>query len=371
MVLNNIILCFVFFWCMFMTWVMHMWPIHMCDMTHKFVWHHPHVCVTWPIFSCDVTRSYVWHDCFICVLIRLTHVRFVDQNLFCNVICSGQTLWKLKAATETCRVFAIQACLPQIFFHSHYAVSCKSFGAPLALAQTMTLPTGQPRSDSLEIIVRVSFLRSCVLPSFVCPSFVRVSRSRKFLLSFVLDIIVCPSFLRSRGPRTSLTRRSRFMSHVWMRHVTHVSVSCHVYICVPACYVKHMNESCLTCKWFMSSWIWMSNASHINASRRTYECVISHTGISYVTHGMCHSSHMNQSCHTVDIPCSSKSPWHGWVLSLLCMRHVTHMNAWCYTFWMNHATHVNVSCWTLQWVMSHIAWVTLDTSIKFTHPEFY
>jgi len=55
------------------------WLIHMCDMTHpmdvvrcmgmthSYVWHDSFVCVTWLIHMCDMTHSYVWHDSFICV----------------------------------------------------------------------------------------------------------------------------------------------------------------------------------------------------------------------------------------------------------------------------------------------------------------
>ena len=34
------------------------WLIHMCDITHAYVWHDS--------FICDMTHSYVWHDSFIC-----------------------------------------------------------------------------------------------------------------------------------------------------------------------------------------------------------------------------------------------------------------------------------------------------------------
>jgi len=43
------------------------WLIHMCDMTHSYVWHDSFICVTWLIHMCDKTHSYVWHDSFICV----------------------------------------------------------------------------------------------------------------------------------------------------------------------------------------------------------------------------------------------------------------------------------------------------------------
>ena len=41
------------------------WRIHMCDMTHSYLWHDAFICVTWLIHMCDMTHSYVWHDAFI------------------------------------------------------------------------------------------------------------------------------------------------------------------------------------------------------------------------------------------------------------------------------------------------------------------
>ena len=43
------------------------WRIHMCDMTHSYVWHVAFICVTWRIYVCDMTHSYVWHDALICI----------------------------------------------------------------------------------------------------------------------------------------------------------------------------------------------------------------------------------------------------------------------------------------------------------------
>ena len=36
------------------------WLIHMCDMTHSYVWHDSFICVTWLIHMCDMAISYVW-----------------------------------------------------------------------------------------------------------------------------------------------------------------------------------------------------------------------------------------------------------------------------------------------------------------------
>ena len=60
------------------------WLIHLCDMTHSYVWHDSFICVTcpihaggwficvtWRIHMCDMTHSYVWHDAFMCVTWRI------------------------------------------------------------------------------------------------------------------------------------------------------------------------------------------------------------------------------------------------------------------------------------------------------------
>jgi len=48
------------------------WLIHMCDMTHSYVWHDSFICVTWLIHMCNMTDSYVRRDSFI-----LSHDSFI------------------------------------------------------------------------------------------------------------------------------------------------------------------------------------------------------------------------------------------------------------------------------------------------------
>ena len=58
-------------WCV--TWLIP--PVYMsvrvgtllCDMAHSYVWHDSFICVTWLIHKCDMTHSYVWRVSFICV----------------------------------------------------------------------------------------------------------------------------------------------------------------------------------------------------------------------------------------------------------------------------------------------------------------
>jgi len=51
----------------------YVWLIHMCDMTHSYMWHDSFICVAWLIHICDMTHSFEWHDSFIC----MTFVVFV------------------------------------------------------------------------------------------------------------------------------------------------------------------------------------------------------------------------------------------------------------------------------------------------------
>ena len=58
--------------------------IHMCDMTHSYVWHDFFVCVTLCIHMCDMTHPYVWHDSFACATWR---IHTCDFNYMTCVTC--------------------------------------------------------------------------------------------------------------------------------------------------------------------------------------------------------------------------------------------------------------------------------------------
>ena len=81
------------------------------------------------------------------------------------------------------------------------------------------------------------------------------------------------------------------MSHVWMRHVT------------------HMNESCHTCEWVMSH-MWMSHVTHMK-----YTAGIRRWGF----------NRYGKSCHRYE-----------WIMSHIRMSHATHMNELRHT----HVTHM-------------------------------
>ena len=59
----------------YVTWRTHKCDVthHICDMTDSYVWQDSFICVTWLVRMRDMTHSYVWHDSFICVtwLVRM------------------------------------------------------------------------------------------------------------------------------------------------------------------------------------------------------------------------------------------------------------------------------------------------------------
>ena len=98
------------------------------------------------------------------------------------------------------------------------------------------------------------------------------------------------------------------VSHVWMRHVTHMPyerVSSHTWMS----HVTRMNKFCHTYDW-VTSQVWMSHVARMNESGHTYEWVMSQVWMSHVTH-------MNESCHGYE-----------WVMPHICMSHVPRMNKW-------------------------------------------
>jgi len=81
------------------------WLIHVCDVTHSYVWHDAFMshdvgcpvvailrCVTWLIHVCGMTHSCVWHDSFICVTWPIheswCELPCVDHSEVCGMIYS-------------------------------------------------------------------------------------------------------------------------------------------------------------------------------------------------------------------------------------------------------------------------------------------
>jgi len=53
--------------CIYTGWTRVTRLLHMCVMTHSYVWHAWMICTTCLIHMCDMTHSHVWHDSFTCV----------------------------------------------------------------------------------------------------------------------------------------------------------------------------------------------------------------------------------------------------------------------------------------------------------------
>jgi len=105
----------------------------------------------------------------------------------------------------------------------------------------------------------------------------------------------------------------RFVSHLWVTHVTHLNELCPTYkwvmhinesycikqtfLCRSTC-VTCVNDSCPTCKW-------LTPVTYINESCPIYESVMSHVRTSHITH-------IKEAC-----------PTHNRVMSHTRMSHVT------------------------------------------------
>jgi len=237
------------------------------------------------------------------------------------------------------------------------------------------------------------------------------------------------------------------MSHIWTSHVTHMDEPCHTYERVMSTILRAnlairlhagLQYACHACEWVMShiewvlSHIWMRHITHMNESCHTYEWVMSHIWTSHVAiwmshamrtatlrwnngsahelaHTHYHATHMHESCRTYESmngsgwrrrtgclifighfpqkspvisgsfakndlqleasyesspACMTAAPasWHIhytflriWISHITCMNHSWHTYEWVIShLWMRHVTCVNESCHTYEWVMSHM-----------------
>jgi len=128
-------------------------------------------------------------------------------------------------------------------------------------------------------------------------------------------------------------------SHMWRR------LSSHTYEWVT--HVKSlvsmglwMSHTCEGAKWrrhtFEGAFEWVTHMNESHMWSRMYEWAFWREVRVCVTY-------VNQTCHT-----------RKWVMSHMCMRHVTHTYG-CHThIWKMYATHRNKSCHNYDWGMSHI-----------------
>jgi len=172
----------------------------------------------------------------------------------------------------------------------------------------------------------------------------------------------------------------RVMSHK-LSHVNHVDVSFHTYVYLTS------RESCHSYEWVMSH-TWISHGKYVESchsypgiilhicicmtsreSWHTYEWVMSHICMSHGEYiESCHTHKLvmaNMLSHVTHIDISfqtyahlkSRESWHTyeWVMSHICMSHVT---------------HINESCHTYKWVMSHI-WMSHGENIESCQSSWY
>ena len=132
------------------------------------------------------------------------------------------------------------------------------------------------------------------------------------------DTVTPPHINESRHMLRHVTRTNEschmyewVISHIWMRHVTHVAG------------LDFWSGSCL----------YMSHVPHMNESCHTHECVVSHIWMRHVTHvaGLDFwSGSRLQALFMVrlilDVHIWMSHITHEWVTSHTWMSHVTHMN---------------------------------------------
>jgi len=92
------------------TWLIHMCVtclIQMCDVTHSYVWRVSFICVMWLIHMCDVSHPYVWRDSFICVT-------WLIHMCACKMKRTMKSAWRRepdqKSRPATCVTWLIHIC---------------------------------------------------------------------------------------------------------------------------------------------------------------------------------------------------------------------------------------------------------------------
>ena len=149
-----------------------------------------------------------------------------------------------------------------------------------------------------------------------------------------------------------------FMSHIWMRHVTHVNES---WWWLRRGWQKWggMQESYHTYEWVMAH-IWMSHVTHMNESCHTCECVMSHIWISHVTQingsaSLCPLS-LCSAMYTCQAPCI-----HGWMAWMTC-------HSSMYT-WMNGVNDMSfIHVYMDEWREWHVIHPCQAPCIHVIHP---
>jgi len=214
---------------------------------HSYVWHDSFICVTWLIHVCDLTHSCVWLDSFICRL---------QQDAYRNFLLFNKN--KIRYVPYCRRTY--ESVMSHIWI-SHVTHMNESWGK-----------TGVS-ADRDKIQFRL-FNSSSIVNKTLHEELFSLPKKTQTIYSYF-------GFRAHNQGNSGLQLLSKdlswrplfpFMSHIWMRYVTHMDEPCHTY------------------GWAMSH-IWMSHVTHMDEPCHTYGWVMSHIWMSHVTH-------MDESCHT-------------------------------------------------------------------------
>jgi len=116
------------------------WLIHMCDMTHSYVWHDSFICVPWLIHMCAMTHSYMWHDSFICMT-WLIHgcdrtLSYVTWLIF---------KWHISVTCDVTHFIISRFEWSEWLPSAHDSFNCVTWLIPLAGADFEIIPTNKLR----------------------------------------------------------------------------------------------------------------------------------------------------------------------------------------------------------------------------------
>ena len=198
---------------------------------HSYVWHDAFtcvtdvfICVTWCIHMCDMTHWYVWHDAFICVT------------------------WLIHMWAMVCVTWRIHMCDMTHLYVCHGNISCRTYYSWCADTRDRESVYLCGSSDFFFqkhwcLTIWTSHVTNmnkscCTVESVMSHVWISLDES-------------CHTY-------------ESVMLRTWMRRVTHMHESCHTYKWVMShMWMRrdtHMHESCHTYEWVMS-YVCPSNAS--------------------------------------------------------------------------------------------------------------
>ena len=199
--------------------------MHICDVTHSYVWCDTLTCVEWLIHMFDVTHVYVWRDSFICVtwlIHRCRSAAYCSPPVLCRVCacfdsCGVVTYSYMGRDSFTCLTWLVHVCdVTHALVWRDVTYSCLW----------------------LDSFVFVSYL--CVQERFIVPPLTSFSSLHMLRLRWV--VAVCCSVLRCDVVCCSVLQRV-VLCCSWVVHVTCV----HMHNTVQVLFVELLQCDTLCC----------------------------------------------------------------------------------------------------------------------------